>query len=170
MPTLQILTSILVVVLVLSYLRYYYKYSSTYNITQSELCDLKIDTLYERNPVVVFDPIHNPSALLETLFKYSYIFKQSNIIKSNTFTTLSKFTIVWCAADDIEFDLVNKINGEHLKSINTFYNNENAEYISFKLRRNQVLILPPFWTLILDGDHMNIIELDDIFSKVTRLW
>lgn len=169
-----IICVVLVIVALILYIvtRPYFKHSDTFEITQCDLDDMTMDVLYERNPVVISDQLQAPTELLDTLFKYTFLFKSLSVHSNAGMShkCLSKFTLVWGSRGGVRIDLVNKMNaGAYLdRGVDEFYANGMAEYVTVRLLQNQVLILPPFWSLV-TSNKIHVLELDDLLSGVTRL-
>lgn len=169
-----ILCVVLVIVVLILYLVTvpYFKHNDTFEITQCYLDDVTMDLLYERNPVVISDQLQVPSHLLGTLFKFAFAFQRESVFSraSTPHVCLSKFTLVWGGRGGAQVDLVNKSNTVAYlgRGVDDFYANGLAEYVTVRLLQNQVLILPPFWSVI-TSDTVHLLELDDLLSRVTRI-
>lgn len=150
----------------------YFEHNDTFEITQCDLDDVTMDVLYERNPVVISDQLQVPSHLLDTLFKYAFAFRRESVHPSGRVPhrCLSKFTMVWGSHGGVHVNLVNKRNAAAYLSrgADEFYANDMAEYVTVRLLQNQVLIVPPFWSMMSSGA-VHLVELDDLLSRVTRL-
>jgi hypothetical protein len=164
---------IIIILIILIYFHYYNNYKNDYNIIQIYLDKINLSTIYEKYPIVIYDKIIEPKKLLNTLFAYSYIFKSEAKIKPIMPTyNRSKHMILWNDTYDI---YINIINPKYIKNIKWYKKNsykistkplselDDVQYITIKLKANQVLILPAFWIYQCDK-YINIIQLDDFLS------
>lgn len=127
------------------YYSYYTKVNNFIQINQVFLEDFKPDLLYEKNPILIYDRLQNPDDLTKTIFKYTFLFKKN--IKKNLYITKSKYTIVYSEKDTI----INITPREN--------------FVTIKIAPYQVIILPYGWK-ISSEDTLDLIQLDDIFSKI----
>lgn len=171
----KFLISIIIILVIIVYVNYYTNYKKDYNILQTYLDNIDLSLVYEKYPIVIYDRVINPSELIKTLFAYSYIYKKQYSIKGpfNPMINTSKHAIIWCPSDDIILNIINpkfKNNFKWEKKVSTLslkdIDNSSVQYITIKLKKNQVLILPAFW--IFDSTNtINIIQLDDLLSFFT---
>lgn len=169
----KILIIILIILVILIYIYYYNNYKSDYNILQTYLNEIDLNLVYEKYPIVIYDKVINPHELLNTLFMYTYLFKKEAKIKP-IYPTInqSKHIILWNPNVDILVNIINpkyskvikwhKNNGYKISTSN-FIDNNKIQYITIKLKANQILILPAFW-IFQCIDFTNIIQLDDLIS------
>jgi len=170
------LVVIIVILIVLIYIHYYNNYKSDYNIIQTYIDKVDINTVYEKYPIVIYDKIIDPKELLKTLFAYSYVFKNEQKIRPIMPTyNKSKHMILWNPDNDI---LINIINPKYIRNIKWQKKNKykiatqplselnEVQYITIKLKTNQVLILPAFWIYQCDN-YTHIIQLNDFLSCLT---
>lgn len=169
----NVLIIIVVILIICIYIYYYTKYKSDYNILQTYLDKIDLNLIYEKYPVVIYDKVIDPAQLIKTLFAYTYLFKKQEKIKPIYCTiNRSKHMILWNADNDISINLINpkysrdikwtKVNGYKISTVD-FMNNNKIQYITIKLKANQILILPTFW-IFQCTDYINIIKLDDLIS------
>ena len=167
---------VLIVSIVVIYINYYNSYKQDYNITQSYLDSIDLSLVYEKYPIVIYDKVCQPQKLLTTLFAYSYMFSKQLVIQPGTpIYNHSKHLILWSNASDL---IVNLINPKYKDTIqwskrdplktSTFpleKLDKDIQYVTLKLKQDQVLILPAFW--IFDSNKtINAIFLDDLLSIV----
>ncbi len=172
--TTKILVIIIIGLIIAMYYQYYLKYNKGYEITQTYLDKVTINLLYERTPIVIYDILKNPLQLLKTLFRYSYAFKKEYITEpSKAYISKSKISIVFSPSPEtIDLNLINpkykkhfswkrdsKLNGRS----DTELKNTTVEYISIKLKQNQVVILPAHW-IIHSEKVLHKVDLDDPMS------
>lgn len=154
-----------------------------FKINQIYLDQFKINLLYEKYPIIVYDKIIEPKDLLKTFFAYSYNISQDfPILFDNKVTiNLSKYQIIYNQLADVDINLIHP----KYRSQIVFANNNkillskeplsklNVEYITVKLKKNKVFILPSYWiynsnlpvqTIMLD-DYMSY-----IVSKIYKIY
>lgn len=181
-PT-RLLIIIVIILVVLIYAQFYAKYNKGYNITQTYLDKINLNLLYERNPIIIYDSIKTPKQLLKTLFKYSYLTKNEyNVNTRNIYQSKSKFSFIYHTTQLTQHEtvLVNLINPIFKSDFKEWKKNENGvlftttpledttvEFVSVKLKANQVLIIPSHWMFqIVDDDEVIKVDLDDLFTYI----
>ena len=158
------------------YIQYYFKFNTVYKIIQAPLYKIDENVLYEKYPIVVSDRLVKPVALLETLFKYKYLFKKVHPQKGSQkpYIAISKYTLIYNDKADIEVNIIapqyrNEFHGFVEFQANKDINSTNAQYVTIKLKKQQVIILPAFWIYqsILP---YHIISLNDPFSFIVNVY
>ncbi len=171
----KILGLIAIILIIIVYVSYYAKYNTQINIVQTYIDKLNPNLLYERNPIIVYEPIADPRHLLTTLFKYQYTFSREYITIPNfSYIAHSKFSILYCSDyQQATFKLVNPIHKKTMSwkpaKHNTYVSETNLEerkipFVEIKMKQNQVLILPSHWILPSDMP-LKKIDLADMTSK-----
>lgn len=175
--TLFLITLVLVFIL---YLQHYLKHNNIFRIVQADLSKLNPDVLSERFPVVVSDRLVSPDALLGTLFKYTYLTKTTCSIPPTPLVRLcaSKHTILYCNTSDMDIDLLLPSTRKDntfatmrgcpgLPTAQQTLESSGAQYITIRLKKQQVLIIPTFWSYHSQTPHTAIC-LDDPMSFIVR--
>lgn len=169
---------LLIVALVLMlYTQYYMNYSRGYKIIQSPLSNLSIDTLFERQPIVISDRIVEPLHLTTTLFKWSYLTKEKHDVHPNVSVvrTCHKFCILTSPAD-VTVNIVNPVYTKQLRPWSKATSDglmksalplldSNVQYVTIKLKKQQCLIMPMHWMYECTSPH-TIILMDDIMTLI----
>lgn len=179
MSSSSVLALILVLLILMVYIKYYGKYNDGYEMVQTNLNQVNIDLIYEKNPVLIYEPITKPKQLLSTLFKYSYLIKfEYKINQPDIVVNTSKFSIIYpidTHTANNETVFVNVINPSNrsklkfkrlkngLKVSTTPFEEANIDCITLKMKPNQVLILPSHW-MFQSTSEIQKIDLDDLFS------
>jgi hypothetical protein len=159
---LLILTFIIILVIII-YIRYYLKYNSDIRIIQVYLDNFKLNHLYEKYPILIYDQVYNHDQLLKTIFSYSIQFKESQtLIPSIPIINKSKYLLISCVDDDSLLNIINPKFSKEAKLKKEFLDT-NMSYISVKLKPKQVIILPSRW-IYQSYDNLNITRLDDCIS------
>jgi hypothetical protein len=169
--TKPLLITVVVLVIVI-YIRYYLSYKDDYNILQTYLGNVDQSLLYEKYPIVIYDRIANPYDLLKTLFAYTYVFKKESVINSHDLVyNGSKYAVIWSK----EHTTINVVNPKYksclswavvdgLRVCNASLSDvDNVQYITIKLKPDQVLILPAFW-IFNTSKPVKYVRLDDVIS------
>lgn len=155
----KLLLFLLAILVVVAYMYYYKTYKTDVVILQTFLDQADLNLLYERYPVVIYDQVMDPRALLKTLFSYSYMFKSESQIQKGVETiNKSKYMMLWHNETQNEDVFVDILNPPVIK--------EQKSEVSIKLRKHQVIILPAFWGFVCTTTPLNCIRLDDLFSAI----
>jgi hypothetical protein len=169
----NVLLVIAIILFCILYLSFYAKYTNEYDIVQVFLDNVSPDILYEKHPIVIYDSLVNPKDLLNTLFKYQYLFhKEFNVPANNAIAIKSKFSILYSPHN--EQSVVKLIHpkytsefqwhsSQHQRLSNTDINTTNIQYIDVQLKRNQVILVPPHWIIHTDVT-LHKIDIDDVAS------
>lgn len=177
----SILLIIAISLVFILYLQHYLKHNNTYKVLQADLPRLTQDNLSERYPIVVADRLVSPDALLGTLFKYTYLTKSTHAIPAHPTPTpslcTSKYTLIYTTSHDITIDILipsyrkelafSPRQGHPLPSASKPISSTNAQYITIRLKKQQVMIMPTFWSFQCPDPH-TIICLDDPMSLLVR--
>lgn len=158
------------------YIRYYTKTNNTYEIVQVSLNNMTSHILYERHPILIQDRMVNPEEILKTLYKYTYI-KKKKVTKKNAPLTIcsAKYSLIYSTKRDIT---VNIIAPKYRKEIMPCDHNleskknldsTNVQYVTIKLKKQQLLVLPYGWIYETNSPHIHI-TLDDIFSILVHFF
>jgi hypothetical protein len=122
---------IVIILVVIIYIQYYNKFKSDYNIIQTNLDTIDLSVLHEKYPIVIYEQIYEPHQLLTTLFKYTFVKSETKTIDdTNKRRNDAKYLILWGYEDDLLVDITSP---------------SDNNYITIKLKPNQVLILPYQW-------------------------
>ena len=150
------------VLLCLLYLQYYIRVKPDYQILQVYLDNFKLNTLYEKYPIVVYDQIYNVQDILDTVFKYSFTFKSEyDITPGQIYRNSHKYIVLSCD-DDVSVKL---IHPKYKKDIKANLDESNLQYITIKLKEHQVLIIPALWYFHTSNMDIKAIGLDDLVTK-----
>lgn len=165
MKIIYILTAI-ILILIIIYIRYYLKYKTDIKILQVFINNFKLDNLYERYPLLIYDQIYSHKELLDTIFAYSYQFTSETKVINPEIAKInkSKYLLISPVKDDIILNIINPKYAEEVKKQQKF-SESNIQYVSIKLKAKQVLILPSRWIFQSDQEIM-ITKLDDILSVI----
>lgn len=166
------LSIILIILVILFYIQYYSKYNYDYTIVQLYLDQITGNHLLEKNPIVIYDKVIEPSHLLKTLFKYMYVFSSlQNIYDKNyVYKNSSKYMLIYSKTESLNVNIINPKYNKILahkknKSTKIFSELDEVNYITVKLKPNQVLILPSLWSFH-SYQNISTISLQDLFSAI----
>jgi hypothetical protein len=159
---------IFIIILLFLILKYYLKYNEGYMVIQTFLNNIKSnDILFDKYPILIYDKIVNTNDILKSLFAYNYLTKKNKLYKNNTLIyNKSKFSLIQCDEDCI-IDIINPKYKKYIKN-NSLKDSDNVQYISIKLKKKQLLIIPLWWIYNSDKP-INVIELDDIITLITSI-
>lgn len=178
----KVLVIIIVVLVLIAYTQYYTKFNKGYRIIQSNLYNIDEKVLYEKYPIVIHERIVDPESLLNTLFKYMFVFKASDYLSGSDmpYVNVHKYYVIYNPNDDMDVNLISPVftqmfkpfiphTNMFMRSHHTSMVMSNAEYVTIKLKQRQVLILPYAWLYQTNKKH-SVIALDDIYSKLIALY
>lgn len=167
MSNTKMLVIVFLILLIILYLQSYLKPDNEYTIIQTYLDKLKIDTLYEKHPIIIYDHIYDPYTLLKSLFAYSYTFHTSkNYTANQIYITKSKFTLLHNDSQNTTIHLVSpKYKLDTKKTMNE--QSSDVQYVTVILKQNQILILPLFWQFECNQTCKSI-DLDDCITPIIK--
>lgn len=160
----MILVIILILLLVIFYIQQYLSYSKEFSIIQASISKITCTYLFEKNPIIITEPLVNPSILTSTLFKYLYIHKnQKSVDCFDTFMRIRTKYLVLFPEHDMTLQIAHPKTSKIIKSNNV----NKIQYVDIILRKNQTMILPMYWWFQIPKDtKVNAIYLHDIISYV----
>lgn len=163
MESYKIFFIIIIILVILLYLQSYMKPRTDYNIIQVYLDTFKLDNLYEKYPIIIYDQVYNIDDLLNTIFKYSYAFKTTlQVEAAKIYKNTHKYLLVFNNTKPIKLKV---INPKYKKDIKMKLEDSNVEYVTIKLKEKQVVILPALWYYYSDNLNISAIGLDDLISR-----
>jgi hypothetical protein len=162
----KLLLLVLLCLLVAIYYNYYASYKQDYNIIQSNLAEIDLSVLYEKYPIIIYDPMVDPRELLPTLFAYTYIRATYGATKINLpIVNKSKHMIVWNENQDLLLNIINPKYHKLITENTPLESLDKVQYVTIKLKKHQVAIIPQFWYIQTDNE-MSYILLDDSMSWI----
>jgi hypothetical protein len=164
------LVCIFLVLAVILYIQSYFKTKNDYTVVQSYLDKVSPDTLHDKHPIVIYDLIHDPKELLTSLFAYSFISAEYLYSKPNSlYKTKSKYTMLYNDASDVMVNIISpKYSAKVLLGKPLEEQNNEIQYVTIKLKQNQVMILPFLWYYVCDKQ-CKTINLYDILTTGYKL-
>jgi len=155
---------VVLVLLIFVYTQYYLKFNTSYRIIPAQLDKIDESVLYEKYPIVVADRIVKPEVLLQTLFKYKYITSSIENRKGsiNPYLVTHKYTVLYNTMHDIDVNIIAPQYRGEFKTNVDFYRTQ-TQYVTIKLKKQQIIILPAFWLYHITSPH-TVIILNDPFS------
>jgi hypothetical protein len=151
------LITFIIILIIIIYIQYYYKFKNDFKINQVYLDKIDMNLVNEKYPIVIYDKIIEPKQLLKTLFAYTYNISSDFplLFENKVYINLAKYQIIYNQLSDIDINIIhpqfkNKIEFIQSKDSNTIHSrktvdNLNIEYLTIKLKQNQILILQTFW-------------------------
>lgn len=160
-----------VILFAILYLQNYFKCKSDIQIIQTSIENINIDILHEKYPIVIYDRIFKPSDLLKTLFAYTFVHSRvSNSARDDKLTqNVAKYVIIYNENSDVDIEIFhpkNNIRFKRSQSVLDFQDmDSDVSYVTVKLKKNQLLILPMFW-IYHSNYHVQTIHLYDSISYI----
>lgn len=154
---------IIVALVIILYVQYYFAYKKEFEIIQVTLDNIQLKTLYEKYPIIIADQVYKIDDLLKTVFAYSYVFKKEISIEPDKLTCNKyKYLLITCE-DNVDIKL---INPKYKPKIKSTLEESDVQYVTVKMKENQVLIVPALWYIHTDNMDVSALGLDDFLSKI----
>jgi hypothetical protein len=173
----------LVFLFMIFYVQCYFKPAVKFELIQTTLGTFKLDYLFEKQPIYIYDRLANPADLFTTIFKYQYInhslsLSNSGYVKRN----LSKYCMIYNDDDEetatISLQHPNLTSGYTWEKPTTFMfknyrvllnkeksHDEDANKVRVLLKPRHCLIVPLNWVYHNSLDNILEIHLFDLISK-----
>lgn len=178
MYTEKLLLIILIILISWIYFQYYGKYNDQYIILQAYLDNIDITLLKEKYPLLLYDKVVNPQELINTLFYGLYLFKKENVMFiGNPILNESKYLLLFNNLSDSFINLVSpkfrnsftwRKHKSYIISMSPL-SEIDVSFITIKLKKNQILILPPYW-IYQTAKKIKRISLADFSSKIYEIF
>lgn len=174
MHTEKVLFIILISLIIIIYFQYYGKYNDSYIVLQAYTNNINDKLLSEQYPLLLYDRIVNPQNLIDTLFYGLYFFKKESVLFiGNPILNESKYLLLFNNLSDSFINIVSpKYKSCFIWRKQTGYivsllplSEIDIPFITIKLKKNQILILPPYW-IYQTVKKIKRISLADIPSKI----
>lgn len=160
-PNTKKLLIALAALVIFVYLRFYMSVSSNVKITQLSLTELSHSILMEKNPIIIEERIVNPISLLQTVFKYMYVYKRVKEVEDGDGLKFrqnrARFMILSSKIDDCSVQIQNpNVSVEDTAS---------PPYVDVRLHANMTMILPyKWWYRLPTPQYVSSIALEDVLS------
>lgn len=157
------LAAFVIALVVFVYLRFYLTVSKDIKIMQLSVLELTPSILMKKQPIVLDERIVNPMSLLQTVFKYMYVYKRLKAVEDDT---QSKYT-----QNKARFLVLFSNNGTNSIEIANpcFKQRDSVEppFIEIMLHANMCMIVPHKWLYRVNTPRgVSSIALDDVLSLV----
>jgi len=140
-----------------------------YKIIQTYLDQIDLNVVYEKYPIVLYDFVVDPRILTKTLFAYAYVGATHSTLDGRLpYKCSSKHTIVWNEDKDVDVNIINPKYKAFIQPQARLKEMDKVQYVTVKLKKHQVLIVPSFWYLQADF-LLNAIELNDLLSFLVSM-
>lgn len=165
-----------VILVIMLYTQHYMKYNKDIKIIQSYLDTMSPNVLFEKYPVVIYDRIVEPNELRNTLFAYLHTHARYINYSPNAEMTLntSKYMIIYSPDKNVTLQIASPKYKSQLSFqrqngflVSKDMKNSNVQYVTMKLKKQQVLILPTFW-MFQSEVNLRVIVLDDPMSMIVK--
>lgn len=178
MYTDKVLLIILISLVIVIYFQYYAKYNESYEVLQAYTDNINNKLLSERYPLLLYDRVVNPQNLIDTLFYGLYIFKKESVLFiGNPILNSSKYLLLFNNLSNCFINIVSpkyrnnfiwRKQASHIVSLSPL-SEIDVPFITIKLKKNQILILPPYW-IYQTAKKIKRISLADIPSKIYEIF
>lgn len=170
---------IIIFLIVVLYLQHYTYTRKDFKILQVYLDNVTSSQLYEKYPLLIYDRVVEPEKLLGSLFKYLYVSTTFLVLKggANVYCTPFKYCMLYSPLEDIDLQLMLPSNAKQFmfkpeKGVwrsQELIETKMVQYVTIKLKKQQVLVLPPYW-LFQTASPIRAICLHDPVSKLVDLF
>lgn len=163
---------LIIILIIIIYLNYYNKYNKKFEIIQLTSDKLTQDILQEKLPILLEDPISNPTDFIHVLLTYEYIFKKDYDFTPNNFSNrvnqnLAHHLIIYNSNEEpmpVYLSHPKFANKFKLNKNNSFYyrisdyivddedNINDIQFVKMILKPKQLLILPSYWLFYLNNN------------------
>lgn len=146
---------VVLVLVILLYLQHYTYTRKNIQIIQVYLDKVDANQLYEKYPIVIYDRMVEPEKLLQTLFKYLYTSQRFLVLSGgeHVYLTPFKYCVLYSSTSDVNVKLMVPTYHTqfHFKAERGVWRSDEilsqsqVQYVTMKLKKQQVLILPTGW-------------------------
>ena len=149
------------IILIITIIIIYHLHKNTIVITQTTIDKFEFNLLYQKNPLVISDNIPSLQLILDSWFKYNFIYKDdSNVFKWKL--NASKYTLLH---NNNEMNIEIHICHPNIKIINNIPSSE-SKIITIDLAVNQFIVLPYKWYYFNDNKKVTIFNIHDMYTKL----
>lgn len=161
---------VLIILVIMVYLKYYLAASNDFQIIQASITKVNPKHLFEKQPIIIDEPLVNTSSLTKTLFKYLYTFKrEKNTIPSNVILQ-NKYKYMILSPQAHASSTVYIAHPKHSMLIKNALQKPTMTHvkplIAIKLKKNQCMILPLHWWYKTEHDQFQVIMMDDLLTII----
>lgn len=155
------------VLLLVIYLRFYMQVANTVKIVQLSLSELNPGVLMQKNPIIIEERIVNPLSLLQTVFKYMYVYKHVKAIEEGDPSVFrqnrARFMIIASKADDCSVQILNPKFASG--GVSSDGGESEPPYVDIRLHANMCMVLPhKWWYRLPEPNYISTIALEDTVS------
>ena len=159
------LFAFLFLLICLVYVRFVLQTNPNFEIINAPISKVNPQYLFEKQPLVIHEPLVKPMDLLGTLFKYLYIrSKHESTTPGNVYQqNRNKYIVLYPRKNGLSLHVVHPKKTAFLKD-GTKESLKHVDFVEFKLKKKQVVILPMYWWYKTNSEKFGRIEIDDILS------
>ena len=149
------------ILLIISIIIIYHIHKNTIIINQTTIDKFDFYLLYQKNPLVISDHIPSLQLILDSWFKYNFIYKDDNNIPKWKLNT-AKYTLLH---NNNETNIEIHTCHPNIKLINNIPTSE-SKIITISLSSHQFIILPYKWYYFNDNKNVTIFNIHDVYTKL----
>ena len=158
----KILLVIFIILIIVSIIIIYHVHLNTITINQTTIDKFDFYLLYQKNPLVISDHIPSIQLILDSWFKYNFIYQDLNNTTQKWKLNNAKYTILH---NNNETNIEIHICNPNIKLINNIPTS-NSKIITINLSSHQFIVLPYKWYYFNDNNNVNIFNIHDIYTKL----
>lgn len=145
----------ILVIITIIYIKLSLRPKDYFQILQMESRQLTPDHIFEKQPIVLTDNVCDILALLHTTFQYTYMWKHFDM----NFKTINKNKSQYLIINIISESASILIEHPHI---------ERYEGVELKLDKDQILILPYGWGVVVKEGETKSVHLDTIITTLIK--
>ena len=179
---------LIIILIIIIYINYYKKYNKKFEIVQLTSDKLNQNILQEKLPILIEDPISNPSDFIHVLLAYEYLFKKELKYTKNNFSNrvnqnLAYHLIIYSSNEEsipVYISHPKFANKFKLNKNNSFYYRisdyivdddddiNDTQFVKINIKPKQLLIIPSYWLFYLN-DNVDLYALYGFFNLLISL-
>lgn len=127
-----------------------------YQLLQVPIAALSLNLLYEKKPIVINEPVVDPTQLLTSVFKFQYVYASDvkRVSKGVVVQNKAKFAIVY--------------SSDHAYTLQVMHPYHHVK-IKIKCEKHQCVIIPVRYKFMTEEIDINMIMLHDIITGLSGI-
>jgi hypothetical protein len=150
-----------IIMIIISIIIIYHIHKSTIIINQTTVDKFDFYLLYQKNPLVISDHIPSLHQILESWFKYNFIYKDDNTIPKWKLNT-AKYTVIH---NNNETNIEIHICHPNIKLANNTPSSD-SKIVTINLSAHQFIIIPYKWYYFNDNANVTVFNIHDYYTRL----
>ena len=150
-PFIIIITCLIIIILICIYGQYSLRVNPIFELMYVSIEDFDHHMLYEKNPLIISEPLVEPKKVLPKLIGFFAPFEKRYILPTSEEKELrGKITAVIATQDG------QKLQMKH--------NRLEKSAFTLVMKKNQVILIPRLWKIESEDGTLQLIRFDDVFT------